>query len=50
MGVIFQTDGLPQEPDFEDKGDLWRGQRKGKQKESNGCHPPDSWLTSGALF
>jgi hypothetical protein len=30
MGVILLTKGLPQEPDFEDQGDLWRGQRSGK--------------------
>jgi hypothetical protein len=32
MGVILLTDGLPQEPDFEDQGDLWKGQRSGKAK------------------
>jgi hypothetical protein len=30
MGVILLTEGLPPEPDFEDQGDLWRGQRSGK--------------------
>jgi hypothetical protein len=30
MGVILLSEGLPQEPDFEDQGDLWRGQRSGK--------------------
>jgi hypothetical protein len=30
MGVILLTEDLPQEPDFEDQGDLWRGQRSGK--------------------
>ncbi len=30
MGVILLTEGSPQEPDFEDQGDLWRGQRSGK--------------------
>jgi hypothetical protein len=30
MGVILLTENLPQEPDFEDQGDLWRGQRSGK--------------------
>ncbi len=35
MGVILLTEGLPQEPDFEDQGDLWRGQRSCKaEKES----------------
>ncbi len=30
MGVISLTEGLPQEPDFEDQGNLRRGQRSGK--------------------
>jgi hypothetical protein len=30
MGVILLTEDLPQKPDFEDQGDLWRGQRSGK--------------------
>ncbi len=30
MGVILLTEGLPQKPDFEEQGDLWRGQRSGK--------------------
>ncbi len=30
MSVILLTEGLPQEPDFEDQGDLWRVQRPGK--------------------
>jgi hypothetical protein len=30
MGVILQNEGLPKEPDFEDQGDLWIGQRSGK--------------------
>jgi hypothetical protein len=29
-GVILLTDGLPQELDFEDQDDLWRGRRSGK--------------------
>ncbi len=29
-GVILRTEGLPQELDFEDQGELWRGQRSGK--------------------
>ncbi len=29
-GCHFLTEGLPQEPDFENQGDLWRGQRSGK--------------------
>jgi hypothetical protein len=30
MGVTLISEGLPQEPDFEDQDDLWRGQRSGK--------------------
>jgi hypothetical protein len=33
MGVILLTECLPQEPDFEDQGDLCRGQRPGKESE-----------------
>ncbi len=32
IGVILQTECLPQEPDFKDQGDLWRGQRSGKTR------------------
>ncbi len=30
MGFILLTENLPQEPDFEDQDDLWRGQRSGR--------------------
>jgi hypothetical protein len=30
QSVILLFEGLPQEPDFENQGDLWRGQRSGK--------------------
>jgi hypothetical protein len=30
MGVILLTEGLQQKPDFEDQGDLCRGQRLSK--------------------
>jgi hypothetical protein len=36
MGVILLTEGLPQEPDFGDQGDLWRGQ-KARERRLNGA-------------
>ncbi len=30
VSFFMQDEGLPQKPDFEDQGDLWRSQRPGK--------------------